>query len=218
MNELKDCLSEWTGRLSDSLTKTLMAGLTKDFTSAVSVVANSVAKNTSNIQEITETIKRLEGDAVSANSKLEQKIDRLESVFLASRRNSGNGISMVTPMPDGPPAIDIMQVDMRAREQNLIKSERYHSARCSLRLWPVRGTTDEEVWRSAIKFIREKLQVDQNELGDNQITRVRRSKPPRKSRVKFEVLVTFEDKYSRDTVSAHGRNLAEYLDLSLIHI
>ena len=111
-----------------------------------------------------------------------------------------------------PPIMDLMQVDMRVREENIARTESYNTSRRSLRIWPVRGTTDEEVRRSAISFIRDKLLVDESDLTTDQICRVRRSKPPRKARVRFEALVTFSDKYGRDLVSSHGRNLADYVD------
>ena len=76
----------------------------------------------------------------------------------------------------------------------------------------MRGESDEEIRESALRFIREKMQVDRAELPDEHIFRVRRSKPPRRSRVKWEAIVTFEDRYARDTVAANGRNLADYMD------
>ena len=205
MNELKDCLGEWTSKLSDKLNKALTATLTKDFSEAVSVVANSVANNTNNIEMINGTIRRLEEEATASASKLEQKIERLESVVLASRSSSQN-------RNKNAPVMDILQVDMKVREENIAKSESYSISRRSLRIWPVKGSTDEEVREAAIAFIRNKLGVDQNDLQASQVSRVRRSKPPRKSRIKFEALVTFDDKYTRDTVSSHGRNLSDYVD------
>ena len=208
MNELKDCLGEWTGKLSDSLTKTLTAGLTRDFTKAVSVVAESVAKNTKNIDELQGAVKRIERDATNSNSKLEKKIDRLESVFLASRRS---GECSPTPS-DVPPCLDIMQVDLKVREQNIDKSEKYATSRRSIRLWPVRGNSEAEIRSETIRFIRGKLKIDEEILDDELVVRVRRSRPPRQSRVKFEVLVTLEDKFARDIISAGGKNLADYID------
>ena len=211
MNELKDCLSDWTGRLSDSLTKKLTTGLSRDFSEAVSVVANSVAKNSKQIDELTLSIKRIENDAAGSNSKLEQKIDRLESVFLASKRASCGENS---PSANAPPVLDLMQVDLKVRERNMNESEKYSTSRKSIRLWPVRGVSDDDIRVSTLNFIRQKLEITPELMEDSRIVRVRRSRPPRQSRVKFEVLVTFDDKFTRDMISAHGKNLADFIDAS----
>lgn len=207
MHELKDCLGDMAIKLSDSLTKSLTAGLTKDFTEAVSVVAGTVATNTKNIEAINGTIKRIEAESVSSASKLEQKIERLESVVLASKNGSGN-----TSRQTSQQANDLLQVDLRVREENIAKSDRYSVARRSLRIWPVRGDNDDEVRAAAVRFLREKMSIDALDVPDECIYRVRRSKPPRKLRVKWEAIVTFEDKYARDTVAAHGKNLADFID------
>ena len=101
---------------------------------------------------------------------------------------------------------------MRVREENIAKSDRYATSRRSLRLWPVNGSSDDEILGSAIRFLRDKMRVDIIDLQDDQIFRVRRSKQPRNSRVKWEVIVTFEDRYARDIVAAHGKNLTDFID------
>ena len=210
MNELKDYMGDWTTKLSDKLTKTLTAGLTRDFSEAVSVVAGSVAVNTKNIEAINNTIKKIQKESNDSAEKLEKKVERLESVILASK-SSRPSLSEQRE-DEHPPIVDIMQVDMRVREENMARSDSYAIARRSLRIWPIKGTDDAEIRRAAIDFIRNKLQVDESELLDEQICRVRRSKPPRKSRVRFEALVTFQDKFARDAVAAHGKNLSDFID------
>ena len=209
MSDLKDCLGDWTGRLSESLTKTLTASLTKDFSNAVSVVANSVADNTANIRAVSKTIKQIEKESKSRSEALDKKVDRLESVLLASKKTSENENEKINGNNQ---TFDILQVDMNARERNFERSERYSRSRRSLRMWPVPGSSDEEVHRSAIKFIRNKLLVGTSDLDDKQIVCVRRTRTPHRSKIAWEVLVTFEDKYARDLVSSCGRNLAEYVN------
>ena len=214
MHELKDCLGDMTKKLTETLTKSLTAGLTKDFTEAVSVVAGSVATNTKNIDAINGTIKRLESESNLSADRLEKKIEKLESVFLAARNgnNHNQGQNQSQNHKQNGPQFDLLQVDMRVREENFMKSERYAVSRRSLRLWPIGGSSDEEIRAGAIRFLREKMRIDRADLQDEQIYRVRRSKQPRNSRVKWEVIVTFDDKFARDTVSAHGRNLSDFIN------
>ena len=65
---------------------------------------------------------------------------------------------------------------------------------------------------AAIRFIRNKLEVPETEVNDDQIVRVRRMQPPRRSMVHLEVCVVFGDKYSRDVIAAHGKNLKDYVN------
>ena len=93
---------------------------------------------------------------------------------------------------------------------------KYDFARRSLRLWPIKGTCDQEIKAEAIRFIRVRLLVEQAICQDDQIERVRRTRQPRraKGRVNNEVLITFTDKFARDGVAAGARNLADYKDES----
>ena len=91
---------------------------------------------------------------------------------------------------------------------------KYDFARRSLRLWPVRGVEEGEIRSEAIRFIRTKLLVDEATCLNNQVERVRRTRQPKRSkgRVNNEVLITFVDKFARDSVAAGAKNLAEYKD------
>ena len=119
MGELKDYMGDWTTRLSEKLTKTLTSSLSKDFTDAVSVVASSVATNTKNIDQMSSAIKKIQQDTTSSTSKLEQKIERLESIMLASRTTSRSDDEQRNEQNTRPPIMDLMQVDMRVREDNI---------------------------------------------------------------------------------------------------
>lgn len=85
-------------------------------------------------------------------------------------------------------------------------------SRRTLRLWPIKGTADAEVFEGAIHFIRNKLLVDISDVDNSIIESVRRIKHPRNSKIKFEALVRFSDKFSRDCVASHAKNLSEYRD------
>ena len=90
------------------------------------------------------------------------------------------------------------------------RKEKYEAARKMLRLWPIRGTEEEELRKEVIRFLREKLQVCNISCTDEQVQRVRRVKQTRKSAVNNEVIVIFQDKYCRDQVVANAKHLAQY--------
>ena len=90
------------------------------------------------------------------------------------------------------------------------RRDRYEAARKMLRLWPVRGREEEELKVEALRFIRQKLQVCQTAVNDDQILKVRRTRQAKKSNVNNEVLVFFADKYARDQVVANAKFLSQY--------
>ena len=90
------------------------------------------------------------------------------------------------------------------------QAEKYSFARRSLRLWPVPGTTEDEVRAGTLRFLRTKLLACENECPDESVQRTRRTRQPRKTTGNNEVLVTFTDRFVRDYVASNGRNLGEY--------
>ena len=107
-------------------------------------------------------------ESVESASKLEQKIERLKSVVLASKNKP----------TERTPVDDLLQVDMAVREDNLAKSRRYDVAGRTLRVWPVKGTSDKEVYEAGLDFIRRKLGVGPDEVEDSMIQKIRRTRPP----------------------------------------
>ena len=93
-------------------------------------------------------------------------------------------------------------------------ADKYSFARRSLRLWPVPGGSDTEVRREALRFIHSKLLVPETACSDSKVVRVRRTRQPRRknANVNNEVLITFDDRLTRDDVASHGRNLAGYVN------
>ena len=92
----------------------------------------------------------------------------------------------------------------------LYQRERYEAARKMLRMWPVNGKTEDELRNEALRFISDKLRVPRDVCTDQQIVKVRRTKQPRVSTVNHEALVIFTDKFTRDAVVSHAKNLSQY--------
>ena len=65
---------------------------------------------------------------------------------------------------------------------------------------------------NTVKFIQKILLVSEEEFMEKDIVRIRRVRSARNSKSPHEVMVTFDEKYSRDRVAAHARNLADHWD------
>ena len=123
--------------------------------------------------------------------------------------------------------IDILTVKVRDLERNAGArrpcppahvraqlSQEFLRARRSLRLWPVDGQSEEDMWGGVGEFIHDILRVSTEEVGQSDIEDVRRvaniaGMPETERR---EVLVTFYDKKKRDTVISNSTNLASFVD------
>ena len=86
----------------------------------------------------------------------------------------------------------------------------YEKARRSLRIWPLKGDTAEEMQQSVVDFCHNALMLPQSSsLGIESVARVRSS--PR-SQSFMEVMVLFEENYYRDRILGCGPKLANYRD------
>ena len=147
---------------------------------------------TEKFERIVQSVDARVTDNAAAITDLRESVRRMESNMKAT----------VTPTT-GPP-------DTQHKDSPDYRRERYEAARKMLRLWPVRGKEEDELRQETIRFIRQKLQVCNISCTDAQIMKVRRTKQPRKSSVNNEVLVIFQDKYSRDQVVANAKHLSQY--------
>ena len=88
----------------------------------------------------------------------------------------------------------------------------YLWARRSLRLWPIQGRTDEEMWEAVGDFIHDTLRVPESDISQGdiaEVVRVLEDAVP--GSVVDEVVVTFQDKKARDTIMGHAVNLASHV-------
>ena len=87
-------------------------------------------------------------------------------------------------------------------------SKEYQSARHSIRLWPVRGGNENEIWENAGEFIHGPLEVSEDDVGPDDLESVVRvTGPPAGDTVNDEVLVVLKDKRVRDMLMAKSVNL-----------
>ena len=88
---------------------------------------------------------------------------------------------------------------------------RYNKARPSVRIWPVKGSDEDEIWKNTGIFLHTNLKISMDDVDQTKIEEIRRMRTPNNGRIKQEVLVVFIDSEVRDTVASHARNLANQI-------
>ena len=92
-------------------------------------------------------------------------------------------------------------------------SEPYLVARRSVRLWPVAGTTDEELWGNVGEFLHGPLAIPVADVGQDDVEEVARVRDPMQpENIRDEVIVRFRNRRTRDMVMAKSVNLASCVD------
>lgn len=89
--------------------------------------------------------------------------------------------------------------------------EEYLSARRSLRLWPIAGTTRDELWHAVGIFLGTNLGLE-GKLSNSSVECITRVEIPSGPGVKLEVLVRFKDAGLRDLVMGSASKLAPFMD------
>ena len=92
-------------------------------------------------------------------------------------------------------------------------SDEYNKARRSIRLWPIPGVTEDDLWEGVGEFIHGPLGVSEAEVGQNDIEAIYRVHSLGSGdNVKDEALVVLKDKKIRDLMMVNSINLAECVD------
>ena len=92
-------------------------------------------------------------------------------------------------------------------------SREYLTARRSARLWPVVGSTEEDVWGGVGEFLHETMAIPEEEVCQEDIVSIRRAPSDAVSgMIRDEVIVTFKDRKKRDLVMVNSVNLARCVD------
>ena len=88
----------------------------------------------------------------------------------------------------------------------------YLRARRSIRLWPVCGDSDNDLWGGVGEFLHDTLAISDSDVGQEDIERIDRAGESRKQPGRNEVIVTFFDKFKRDLVVSSSPALASKVD------
>ena len=201
----KKLLSGMQGMFKE-MSDNLAAKLTVDFKTAVGNLGERVGRNSESTDKIcTDFVvmrkehEQTESIILTKIDSLERNVGRLSSSSVPSD-TSVNSRGFTSSIGSGP---DIASDPRKVQ---------FHTSRRSVRIWQVKGENDDELRRESLRFVREKLKVAHGDVNDAQIERIRRTKTAKKSKVKFEALITLDDRYTRDILVAHAKNLAPYID------
>ena len=153
-----------------------------------------------NINQIVEKVK-LNTDAVNELKKsISQNADEIQSVKLTVARLERESIR----------DDDRMEEQLRRGNGDILKTPFFRS-RCSIRIWPIKGRSEQELTKEVGLFCREALGVTEAEQSDLEIKGIRRVRSAPASKVHNEVLVTFADPDQRDFIFSKGNMLSEFI-------
>ena len=94
-----------------------------------------------------------------------------------------------------------------------LKSQEYQLARRSVRLWPIAGETEEDIWGNVGDFIHDVLRVPHGDVKQDNIVAVERVRGEvTVEGINDQVIVVFADKKERDLVLANSVHLASCVD------
>ena len=156
----------------------------KSFNASIGALAGKIEENSVRISDNSQAIKRQGIDAVECRSGL----NRLEARVRALERGDASG-------PVGHTQTEL--------------SDHYQCARRSVRLWPVRGVSEEELWGETGEFLHCLMGIAEGDVCQDDIEEVRRVEDALAAgAVHDEVVVMFKDKRKRDLVMTNSVNLA----------
>ena len=156
----------------------------KSFNASISSLAGKIEESSVRISDNSHAIKRHEVTTAECKGGL----DRLEARVRALENGSGSN---------------------HASHVRAELSEAYLRARRSIRLWPVKGVTEEDLWGETGEFLHCLMGIAEGDVGQDDIEGIWRVEDPvGAGPVHDEVVVTFRDRVKRDLVMAGSVNLA----------
>ena len=163
--------------------------IVKLFTSNIGDLAQKVEDNASRTLDNSAAIARHDTNIEEHGSALASLTSRVAAL------EKGNTAGCALPMSRAP------------------LSREFTIARRSVRLWPVPGITEQDMWGNVGEFLHDVLKVPESELGQEDIELVNRVRNDAlQDRVRDEVCIRFVDKRKRDVVFSYANSLADKFD------
>ena len=163
--------------------------LIRSFNSSIGALSTRIDDNAAKIAANSESISRQETTAASQQIQLKEVADRVLALERSGRRPEYN------------------QVEGRAT-----LSTEYLTARRSVRLWPVEGHNDDELWEGVGEFLHGTLAINETDVCQEDIETITRVIGGNGHTEKNEVMVRNFDKLKRDLVVSSSPNLAKEVD------
>ena len=162
--------------------------LIKSFKISLSALSQRVDANASNISANTTALSQHAAAADKQGTELRNLADRVTSLKKASNNTTTHLERRATLGPE------------------------YTRARRSIRLWPIPGICEDELWGGMGAFLHETLAISGDHLGQEDIERIDRATDGRDHVERKEVIVKFFDKQKRDLVVASSPALCTCFD------
>ena len=159
----------------------------RSFTSNLGALFQRVETNTANISANATVLDRHETVLAEHQSDLGSLSNRVRALERGDRRSGG------------------------VQESRAALTPQYLHARRSVRLWPVEGNSDADLWSGVGDFLHGTLAINEQDMGQDDIESVARVIDGGFS-ARAEVLVTFFDEKKRDIVMSSSTNLATCTD------
>ena len=110
-------------------------------------------------------------------------------------------------------ALEMSGPRSEAVQKRAVLSTEYQRARRSVRMWPIAGSRDEDMWGNVGEFLHGPLGIPDGDIGQDDVEEVVRViDGVRPENIKDEATVIFKDKRIRDMVMAASTNLATCVD------
>ena len=163
--------------------------LIKSFNSSIGALSTRIDDNAARITTNSEAISRQASIAASQQAELKAVAIRVSALERTERRP------------------ECVQIEGRAT-----LSTGYLTARRSVRLWPVAGQSDDELWEGVGDFLHGTLAISESDVCQEDIESVARILDGREHTEKEEVIVKFFDKQKRDLVVSSSPSFAKEVD------
>ena len=162
--------------------------LIKSFNASLGAISQRVGDNTAGIAANAAAISQQQSATERQREEIRKLSDRVKNLETC-------------------PAVPLNQPEKRAT-----LGPGYLRARRSIRLWPVHGNSDNDLWGGVGEFLHETLAISDSEIGQEDIEKIDRAGESREQPGRNEVIVTFFDKFKRDLVVSSSPALASRVD------
>ena len=162
--------------------------------SSVDKLETAVATNTGKIDAHEKIIRENQGGLA------ELKLQLTRGHFPALPSSTERPASWSSPVSAGAPPMT-----------NPADAANYDRARRTIRMWPILGSSENELWGSVCIFLRTTLALT-GQVSEAMIDCIRRAPQPSGPAVRDEVLVVFKLAATRDLVMGASSKLAPYMD------
>ena len=180
-----------------------------DVTTSVTNLTGRVNKNSDDISNLKLQLQR------SRDTPTEEIRTQVQTIVREELRQGIAGEETVRKMSEEIDKIKANRTTAATPTGGENNEDKYWRARRALRLWPVRGNNNTELWKATGEFIFQTLEVPEYNLDEEAVETIRKvasqkNNRKKQQRVTDEVLVLFRDVETRDMVQSYATNLANH--------